>query len=149
MKVEEIIKNKGNLVYSIHAEAIVSDALRILNENQIGALIVVDSQQEIQGIVTERDIMKHCHENQTNIKGAAIKNVMTPREKLIVCDLGDDINNVMDTMTKKRVRHLPVVDKKGTLLGIISVGDVIKILLTNKDYEIKYLKDYIEDKYPV
>ena len=149
MKVEDIIRDKGNAVHTIHAEAIVSDALRMLNEKRIGALIVVDNLQKIQGIVTERDIMRQCYECHANIKGVAIQEVMTPREKLVVCDLADDIDQIMDTMTKKRIRHLPVVDENGVLLGIVSVGDVIKILLTHKDYEIKYLKDYIENKYPV
>ena len=149
MKVEDIIKNKGNDVHTIHAEAIVSDALRMLNEKRIGALIVVDNLQKILGIVTERDIMRQCYECHANIKGVVIQEVMTPREKLVVCNLADDIDQIMDTMTQKRIRHLPVVDEKGILLGIISVGDVIKILLTHKDYEIKYLKDYIENKYPV
>ena len=149
MKVGDIIKNKGNAVYTIHAEAIVSDALRMLNEKRIGALIVVDDQQKIQGIVTERDIMRQCYECHANIKGVAIQDVMTPMEKLIVCALDEDMDQIMDTMTTKRIRHLPVVDKTGALLGIISVGDVIKILLTHKEHEIKYLKDYIENKYPV
>jgi CBS domain-containing protein len=149
MKVEDIIKSKGNDVYTIHADAIVSDALRMLNEKRIGALIVVDNHEEIRGIVTERDIMKQCYERHTNIKGVAIQDVMTPREKLIVCALADDMDQIMDTMTTKRIRHIPVVDEAGALLGIISVGDVIKILLTHKDHEIRYLKDYIENKYPV
>jgi CBS domain-containing protein len=149
MKVEDIIRSKGNDVYTIHAEAIVSDALRMLNEKRIGALIVVDNHKEIRGIVTERDIMKQCYERHTNIKGVAIQDVMTPREKLIVCALADDMDQIMDTMTTKRIRHIPVVNETGALLGIISVGDVIKILLTHKDHEIRYLKDYIENKYPV
>ncbi len=149
MKVEDIIKNKGNDVYTIHADAIVSDALRLLNEKRIGALIVVDNHQEIRGIVTERDIMKNCYECHANIKGVAIQDVMTAREKLVVCDLDDEIDSIMGTMTTKRIRHLPVVDKKGALQGIISVGDVVKILLTHRDHEIRYLRDYIENKYPV
>jgi CBS domain-containing protein len=149
MKVEDIIKSKGSDVYTIHAEAIVSDALRLLNEKRIGALIVVDDRKAIQGIITERDILKQCYESHTNIKGVAIHDVMTPREKLIVCTLADDMDQIMDTMTTKRIRHIPVVDETAGLLGIISVGDVIKILLTHKDHEIRYLKDYIENKYPV
>jgi len=149
MKAEDIIKIKGSEVYTIHVEAIVSDALRMLNEKRIGALIVVGNQQEIRGIVTERDIMRNCYECHTNIKGVAIQDMMTPREKLVVCNLDDDIDDIMNTITEKRIRHLPVVDKTGKLLGIISVGDVIKILLTHKEHEIKYLRDYIENKYPV
>ncbi len=149
MKVEDIMKSKGPDVHTIHVDAIVSDALRLLNEKRIGALVVVDSQQQIRGIITERDIMRNCYECHVNIKGVSIQEVMTAREKLVVCDLYDDIDAIMETMTTKRIRHLPVVDKSGKLLGLVSVGDVIKILLTHKDHEIRYLRDYIENKYPV
>lgn len=148
MKVEAVLKEKGKQVYTVHVEAIVADALRILNEKKIGALIVIDDDQKIRGIITERDIMWRCYECQTNVKGVAVKEIMTPREKLVVSSPEDDLEYVMDVMTDKRIRHVPIVDHSGCLAGLISVGDVIKALLTHKDYEIKYLKDYIEGRYP-
>ena len=149
MKVEKIIELKGNEVYSVHIEAIVSDALNTLNEKNIGALMVLDSSGNIQGIVTERDIMRRCYLSQTNVKGLAIKDVMTPREKLIVARADDDVNDLMGAMTQNRVRHIPVVNEQDKVVGMVSIGDIIKAMLKDKDYQIRHLKDYIESKYPL
>jgi CBS domain-containing protein len=149
MKVEKILEGKPSKVFSVHVEAIVSDALSILNEKNIGALMVLDSASNIQGIVTERDIMRRCYHSQTNVKGLAIKDVMTPREKLIVARAEDDINDLMGAMTQNRVRHIPVVDEHDKVMGMVSIGDIIKAMLKDKDYQIRHLKDYIESKYPL
>jgi CBS domain-containing protein len=149
MKVEKILEGKGSEVFSVHIEAIVSDALNILNEKNIGALMVFDSVRNIQGIVTERDIMRRCYHSQTNVKGLAIKDVMTPREKLIVARADDDINDLMAAMTQNRVRHIPVVDEHDKVMGMVSIGDIIKAMLKDKEYQIRHLKDYIESKYPL
>jgi CBS domain-containing protein len=149
MKVEKILEGKSNEVFSVHVEAIVSDALNILNEKNIGALMVIDSANNIQGIVTERDIMRRCYHSQTNVKGLAIKDVMTLREKLIVARAGDDINDLMGAMTQNRVRHIPVVNELDKAVGMVSIGDIIKAMLKDKDYQIRHLKDYIESKYPL
>jgi CBS domain-containing protein len=149
MKVEKILENKDKEVFSVHIEAIVSDALYILNEKNVGALMVLDGSGNIQGIVTERDVMRRCYHSQTNVKGLAIKDVMTPREKLIVARADDDVNDLMGAMTQNRVRHIPVVDEHDKVVGMVSIGDIIKAMLKDKEYQIRHLKDYIESKYPL
>jgi CBS domain-containing protein len=149
MKVEKILENKDKEVFSVHIEAIVSDALYILNEKNIGALMVLDGSGNIQGIITERDVMRRCYHSQTNVKGLAIKDVMTPREKLIVARADDDVNDLMGAMTQNRVRHIPVVDEHDKVVGMVSIGDIIKAMLKDKEYQIRHLKDYIESKYPL
>ena len=149
MKAEKILENKGKEVFSIHVDAIVSDALQVMNDKNIGALMVLDSRQEIQGIVSERDIMRNCYRSQANVKGLAVKEVMTSREKLIVARAEDDVNDLMAVMTQSHIRHIPVVDEHDKVVGMISIGDIIKAMLKDKDYQIRHLKDYIESKYPL
>jgi CBS domain-containing protein len=149
MKAEKILESKGKGVFSIHVDAIVSDALQEMSGRNVGALIVLDGQQNIQGIVSERDIMRNCYRSQANVKGLAIRDVMTPREKLIVGRADDDVNDLMAAMTQNHIRHIPVVDEKDKAVGMISIGDVIKALLKDKDYQIHHLRDYIESKYPL
>ena len=149
MKVEKIMESKGNEVFSIHVDAIVSEALQVMNEKNIGALMVLDGQQNIQGIVSERDIMRNCYRSQANVKGLAVKDVMTSRAKLIVARAEDDVNDLMSAMTQNHIRHIPVVDEKDKLVAMISIGDIIKALIKDKDYQIRHLKDYIESKYPL
>jgi CBS domain containing-hemolysin-like protein len=74
---------------------------------------------------------------------------MTPREKLIVARSEDDVNDLMAAMTQNHFRHIPVVDERDKVTGMISIGDIIKALLKDKDYQIRHLKDYIESKYPL
>ena len=100
MKVEKILEGKDKVVFSVHVDAIVSDALQSMNEKNIGALMVIDSQENIQGIVSERDIMRNCHRSQANVKGLAIRDVMTPRAKLLVARAEDDVNDLMGAMTQ-------------------------------------------------
>jgi CBS domain-containing protein len=149
MKAEKILENKGKEVYSIHVDAIVSDALQVMSEKNVGALMVLDDQQNVQGIVSERDVMRNCYRSQANVKGLAVKEVMTPREKLIVARAEDDINDLMAAMTQNHIRHIPVVDEHDKVVGMISIGDIIKAMLKDKDYQIRHLKDYIESKYPL
>jgi CBS domain-containing protein len=149
MKAEKILENKGKEVFSIHVDAIVSDALQVMSDRNIGALIVLDGRQNVQGIVSERDIMRSCFRSQANVKGLAVQEVMTPREKLIVARAEDDINDLMGAMTQNHIRHIPVVDEKDKIVGMISIGDIIKAMIKDKDYQIRHLKDYIESKYPL
>jgi CBS domain-containing protein len=142
MKAEKILESKGRGVFSIHIDAIVNDALQVMSEKNIGALIVLDGQDNVQGIVSERDVMRSCHRSQANVRGLAVKDVMTSREKLIVARGEDDVNDLMGAMTQNHIRHIPVV-------GMISIGDIIKALIKDKDYQIRHLKDYIESKYPL
>jgi CBS domain-containing protein len=149
MTVQDILKVKGRDVFTIHVEATVGDALKALAEKKVGGLIVIDDRENIRGIVTERDIVRSCNDSQRNIKSLAVQDIMTARNQLIVGSPADEIDYLMNVITQKRIRHIPIVDGKGTLCGIVSVGDIVKALLTHKDHEIKYLRDYIESKYPV
>jgi len=149
MKAEKILENKGTEVYSVHVDAIVSEALQVMSDKNVGALMVLDGQRNVQGIVSERDVMRSCYRSQANVKGLAVREVMTPREKLIVARAEDDVNDLMAAMTQNHIRHIPVVDEKDRVTGMISIGDIIKAMLKDKDYQIRHLKDYIESKYPL
>jgi CBS domain-containing protein len=149
MKAEKILDSKGKEVFSIHVDAIVSDALQEMSSRNVGALIVLDGQGNVRGIVSERDVMRSCFRSQANVKGLAIQEVMTPRAKLIVARAEDDVNDLMAAMTQNHIRHIPVVDEQDKVVGMISIGDIIKALLKDRDYQIRHLKDYIESKYPL
>jgi len=149
MKVEKILAGKDDAVFSVHVDASVSAALQCMNEKNIGALMVVDSQENIQGIVSERDIMRNCLRSQGNVKELAIRDVMTPRAKLLVARAEDDISDLMGAMTQNHIRHIPVVNEHDQVVGMVSIGDIIKAMLKDKDYQIRHLKDYIESKYPL
>ncbi len=147
--VKSIIKHKGEEVFSINIEAKLLDVLKILNEKKIGALMVLNKNDKIEGIISERDILREIDHDDGVIKNVDVKDVMTKKENIIVAHLSDDIDYAMNVMIKNKIRHLPIVNEEGDLSGIVSIGDVLKSELDESGRENKYLKDYIKGKYPV
>jgi CBS domain-containing protein len=145
MKVKYILADKGTHVHSIHPDKTVQEALAVLNEKHIGALIVLDDEQNIEGIISERDILYRvadvgCAPTQEML----VKDLMTPKEKLIIGHASDDLAYVMSIMTENKIRHLPIISETGKLEGIVSIGDVVKRLLKYTEREKKMLLEYIE-----
>ena len=145
MKVKDVLKDKGTVVATIGAEKTISEAIKHLVEKNIGSLLVVDDKGAICGIITERDILRECHQRYEMIQQTKIKEAMS--KNLIVASPEDDIDYVEDIMTQNRIRHLPIISG-GKLEGLISIGDVVKLQRGECKVENRYLKDYITGKYP-
>ena len=140
MKLKDILKNKGSKVWTVKANQTISDALKILVNQKIGALLVLDEKSGIIGIISERDIVRGCYENNKGLEAMLVNQLMT--KEVIIGSPEDETNYIMGVMTQKRVRHIPVVSE-GKLQGIVSIGDVVKSVIEDSQYEIHYLKEYI------
>jgi CBS domain-containing protein len=141
MRIGDISKPSPTKLQTIEPGATVREASRKLVKFNIGGLPVCDSDGELVGIITERDILRlvaadDCHDALER-KVAA---VMT--RKLITAVAADDIEKAMRIMTERRIRHLPIVEGK-ELVGILSIGDVVKSKLDESSAEIRYLRDYV------
>lgn len=149
--VNDLLSKKGSDVQSIGEDKKLRDAVKLFNEKRVGALMVLNEENEIQGIVTERDVMRRLGQTEGEVKYISVRAVMTPKEKLIVGTPEDSIDYIMKVMTDNRIRHIPIVDveSKGKLEGMVSIGDVVKALLKDVDHENKLLKDYIEGSYRI
>ena len=145
MKVKDILQEKGADVTTIGADKTVFEAIKSLVEKNIGSLLVLDEKSAIVGIITERDILKECNQRYESLMQTKVKDVMT--KNLIVASPEDDIDYVENIMTENRVRHLPVMSGQ-KLVGLISIGDVVKVQRGECRVENRYLKDYISGKYP-
>ena len=145
MKAKEILDAKGSRVITCHEDNTLMDALAIFSANKIGSLIVVDSHDKIQGIIAPRDILIVVLKDYERVKTIKVNEVMT--KDLIVATVDDNIDYLQHIMTENRVRHVPVLDGSD-LQGIVSIGDVVKAQIDEKEVENRYLKDYIEGKYP-
>jgi CBS domain-containing protein len=143
--VSEFLASKGNEVFSVRPEATVYEALELMAEKNIGAVVVTDPDGKLHGIFSERD-----HARKMMIKGrdAHITRVREIMTTLIVSVNPDThLRDCMSLMTEKRVRHLPVI-KDGKLVGVVSIGDVVKSLLSEQDYVISqqaYKIDQLEN----
>ncbi|MGE5558666.1 MAG: CBS domain-containing protein [Bacillota bacterium] len=144
MKVRNLLAKKGAHVETIGPETTVFEALCVLKLKHIGSLMVL-SGEKVLGIVTERDILNECFERSDALRQRKVKDIMT---KDIIIGVPDDtLDYVMGIMTQNRIRHLPIIDD-GHLTGLISIGDVVKYLLDEKEMENKYMRDYISGEYP-
>jgi len=145
MTLRDILHVKGNAVYTIGASATLEDVVQRLVEHNCGSLVVVESadasRPRVVGIITERDILRACAAGQGPLAQLSVAETMT--KDLIAGNLDDSIEQVMDVMTERRVRHLPVM-AEGQLLGLVSIGDVVKARQRQTEFENHYLKSYIQ-----
>jgi CBS domain-containing protein len=138
MKLRDIMRSKGEDVVTIQPDAPVHDAMRLLVRHNIGALVVQDG--EIKGIFTERDLLRAGAEDLDRLARDRVRDLMTA--DVITIHPDADLQEVMRTMTERRIRHLPVVED-GALRGIVSIGDVVNALRRDKEEENQQLHAYI------
>ncbi len=140
MHIGDILKAKSSPdVVTIAPDAGVRELLAALAEHNIGALIVSTDGASLDGIVSERDVVRHLHSDGTVINNT-VAAIMT--QAVETCSSGDDLDGVMQTMTERRFRHIPVVDD-GALVGIISIGDVVKHKIGQLTFERDQLDHYV------
>jgi len=144
MKLRDILKSKGAGFESIEPDTSVAVAIEQLTDKKIGSLLVM-SGDELVGIITDRDVFwKVCRMGDKKLAGK-VKEFMT--EKLIVGVPDDEVETAMAYMTNNRFRHLPVMEDK-KVVGVVSIGDLVKAQVHNLKIENRFLTDYITGKYP-
>lgn len=139
-RVRDILVGKGHAVYSVHPDSTVYEALKVLVDRNVGALTVVDKEHFL-GIFSERDYARRVILKGRASKETTIREIMT-EHPITVCE-DETIENCMCKMTDKRIRHLPVVDAGGRLIGIVSIGDVVKYIMDEQKHIIENLECYI------
>lgn len=139
IKVHQILQNKEKRIISISSEAMVFEALGIMMEYNISAILIVDD-GSLEGIFTERDYARKVVLKGKSSKEVQIKEVMTPSP--IVISPQDSLDHCMELMTHKHIRHLPVMDGN-ELAGMVSIGDVVKYIIEDQKQIIKNLENYI------
>jgi CBS domain-containing protein len=137
--VKDILKTKGNNVQTIDRNESVYDAIMLMDTHHIGSLVVTDA-GELAGVVTERDYACKVVIKGRQSKKTPIGDIMTA--KLVVAKLDTTINECMALMTSKHIRHLPVLEE-GELVGLISIGDVVKEVIDEQNFVIEQLESYI------
>ena len=140
MTVKAILSRKGSDVVTIAPTANLSEAVKLLAERRIGAVIVTGADNRVSGILSERDIVRALGERGAGALGDNIAAVMT--RKVTTCVEADTVADIMERMTTGKFRHVPVVEQ-GRLAGVISIGDVVKFRVEEIERESDALREYI------
>jgi CBS domain-containing protein len=144
--VKEILAAKVPAVCSIHPRATVFDALKLMSELEIGAVMVIDEIGAVRGILSERDYARKVLLQGKTSRDTSVAEIMTPAERMHRVAPTSTLEDCMVLMTAKQVRHLPVFDN-GHFLGLISIGDVVRAIISEKQSLIDQLSSYIGGKY--
>lgn len=140
MLVDTILQTKGVTVHTLPETDTLADAVAMLNAHNIGAVVVTDSAGAIVGILSERDIVRQLGKNPSGALSLQIGQCMT--RGVVTCGRATDLAEVMERMTRLRIRHMPVAEEN-RLVGIVSIGDVVKYKIEEAEHEAEVLREYI------
>ena len=139
MQVENILQSKGRAVTTVGSGTTIAEAVELLNAKRIGAVVVIDNGR-VTGILSERDVVRHLGTDWAALAKRPVGDVMT--RNVISSSRQATIGDVMERMTEHRIRHMPIVEA-GELVGIVSIGDVVKRKIEETEQEATALKEYI------
>ncbi len=142
-QVWELLDRKEKSVISVQGSATVYMVVKIMTENNIGCVLVVTKTGALSGVCSERDVFRKVVLDGKSARRTEVREIMTPKRQLTTITKKTLMTECMELMSEKRVRHLPVVDEAGRLEGIISIGDVVKTLSSEKELMIRQLEHYI------
>lgn len=145
MLVKDIVKSKHRKTITIRPDASVPEAMELLISNEISCLPVVGHGDELIGIISDKDIFKKVNADPKGFADASVEDLMSA--DVIVGLMQDDIHYIAGIMTKNRIRHVPIVEDR-KLVGLVSVGDIVKTQMESIEIENRYLKLYIDGTYP-
>ena len=143
MQISQLLRHKGREVATIVGSESVRTALGLLAEKGIGALVVSADGRHVEGIVSERDVARGLHEHGAGLLAEPVSSLMTAQ--VHTCPPTASVHDLAQTMTHHRVRHVPVVDDDGALIGIVSIGDVVKARLDELESEQRHMVEYIQN----
>ena len=140
MNVDGILRAKGAAVVTIRPDATVADLVHGLREERIGAMVVSEDGRSVLGIISERDIVRVLAERGPSALDEPVSRTMT--RKVETCNATETVSSIMERMTAGKFRHVPVVDR-GRVVGIVSIGDIVKHRLHEMERESEAMRDYI------
>jgi CBS domain-containing protein len=144
-RARDLLKSKTKEVWSISPQATVFDALKLMGEKEIGALVVMDKKNKVVGIITERDYARKVILRGKTSRETLVSEIMTPKSDMFTVKPDTSVEDCMVLITGKRIRHLPVFDGD-QYVGLVSIGDVVKATISQKDVLIEHLSNYIAGK---
>ena len=140
MTVANLLRDKGNAIYTIEGVRMLADGAKMLSERKVGALVVLEEGVSVAGILGEREIVGAIAAHGASVLMEPVRDHMIT--KFVTCRRSDSIGHLMSVMTNSRLRHVPVMDK-GQLIGVVSIGDVVKHRIAETEHEAETLREFI------
>jgi CBS domain-containing protein len=140
MRVADLLRTKGSEVATVPPKVSVTGLLEDLARYNVGAMVVVDANGAVAGIVSERDVVRRLHERGAELLTAPVEEIMT--SPVVTCEPSEGIDNLAEIMTERRIRHMPVVEDN-RLVGIVSIGDIVKSRIQQLESDREQLESYI------
>ena len=140
--INQLLDEKGHAVVTIEPTATVYEAVKLMSEKNVGSLLVLNAKGKLAGIIVERDALQRVLLAGKSARTELVQNVMT--KKVVYATPEQTVDESMALMTRHRVRHLPILDKEQKVVGVVSIGDLVKYISTEKDLLIRNLENYIE-----
>jgi CBS domain-containing protein len=139
-RVSMVLREKGTAIYSLPSDATVYSAIELMADKRVGALLVIDG-DELVGIISERDYARKIILQGKSSSDTFVREIMTPSPISIRCET--TVDEAMRMMVDNRIRHLPVINSDGRVAGVLSIGDLVKWIVTSQDETIEHLQHYI------
>ena len=140
MRVADLLRSKGSQVATVPPRVSVTGLLEDLARHNVGAMVVADETGDVIGIVSERDVVRRLHERGAELLAVPVEEIMTTQ--VVTCTPNDGVDSLAAIMTERRIRHMPVIDD-GRLVGIVSIGDVVKSRIQQLESDREQLESYI------
>jgi CBS domain-containing protein len=140
MRVADVLRTKGSEVATVPPKVSVTGLLDDLARHNVGALVVVNDAGAVVGIVSERDVVRRLNERGAELLTVPVEQIMT--SPVVTCEPNEAVNRLAEIMTERRIRHMPVVED-GRLVGIVSIGDVVKSRIQQLESDREQLESYI------
>ncbi len=145
MTIEKILMQKQKTpVYSIGPDNSIAEAAKLMSEQHIGALMVLDENQDIEGIISERDILQKCTEPDLDFQRMPVQELMTSKTKLIVSNKENDLRYVISIMAENHIRHIPILEGE-KLVALVSMRDLVQALLAGYEKKLRAHNSIAED----
>ena len=144
MQVSVLLQSKGTEVVTVRSEASIAEVAIVLAEHRIGAVVVTDDGRTIDGVLSERDIVRALARPDDGMLAATARSLMTA--EVVTCQPDTTVEELMATMTERRIRHVPVL-VDGAMVGLVSIGDVVKHHIATLEQETRAMHDYIANPY--
>jgi CBS domain-containing protein len=141
MRVKDVLRNKGPVVVTVRPDITCRALLALLAERNIGAVVVSEDGVTVGGIVSERDVVRRLNDRGDTVLDGPVSDIAV--WQVSTCGLDDHVDELCTTMTQRRIRHLPVVDH-GRLVGIVSIGDMVKSRIDQLEFDRQNLIDYVQ-----